>query len=164
MRVVEFKGKEYPEFQTNGNAARFCMPFALEVCEGIGLDVGCNRAEWCFPHSIMVDPEINPEYHAHNLPEGEFDYVFSSHCLEHVPDWVRALDHWTTRIRSGGHLFLYLPDYSQEYWRNWHNKKHVNILSPTYIKDYLEATGEYKHIFVSGVDAYNSFTAFAEKL
>lgn len=175
MEIVTFKGKKYPAYQTNGNAARFIMPFAKEICKGVGYDIGCNRPDWSFPDSVMIDPEIDPTYHAHNLPPMVLDYVFSSHCLEHVPDWVRALDHWTTRIKSGGHLFLYLPDYSQEYWRNWNNTKHVNILDPQYIRDYLTAKRNpdhsaypnlpaYTNIFVSGVDAYNSFCAFAERL
>jgi hypothetical protein len=27
-------------------------------------------------------------------------------------------------LNENGTLFLYLPDYSQEYWRPWNNKKH----------------------------------------
>ena len=90
METVTFKGKEYPMFQTNGNAARFCMPFALEVCKGEGLDIGCGRKEWAFPNSIPIDITIEGEYHysATELPLKEFDYIFSSHCLEHLERWV----------------------------------------------------------------------------
>jgi len=59
-------------------------------------------------------------------------------------------------------IFLYLPDYSQEYWRPWNNTKHVNVLDPKIIKDYFESRGM-KNIFYSGVDLYNSFAIFAEK-
>jgi SAM-dependent methyltransferase len=164
MDTIEFKGKTYPAFQTNGNAARFCMPFALEICKGVGYDIGCNREEWAFPGSIMIDRAFDDGKDAHKLPWDLVDYVFSSHCLEHVYDWIDALEVWTDRIKSGGHLFLYLPDYSQEYWRPWNNRKHVNIFTPEIIRDYLEHTGLYKNIFVSGVDAYNSFMAFAQKI
>lgn len=162
IQTVKYRGEVYPAFQANGNAARFCMPFAKEVCKGVGLDIGCNRVEWCFPDAIPIDPEIN-EYHAHHLPEGEYDYIFSSHCLEHVPDWVAAIELWISRLKSGGVLFLYLPDYSQHYWRVWQNRKHLNIFTPEIIKDYLVFSNMFSVIFVSGVDAYNSFTAFAEK-
>ena len=161
--VVLYRDQVYPAFQANGNAARFCMPFAKEVCKGEGYDIGCNREEWAFPNATCIDPTIN-EYHAHNLPEGEVDYIFSSHCLEHVENWVDALNLWTSKIRSGGTLFLYLPDYSQHYWRVWQNRKHLNTFTPQIIKDYLFFTNKYTKIFVSGVDAYNSFTAFAEKV
>jgi len=42
MKTIRFNKKEYPAFQTNGNAARFIMPFAQEVCKGKGLDIGCG--------------------------------------------------------------------------------------------------------------------------
>jgi hypothetical protein len=59
-------------------------------------------------------------------------------------------------------LFLYLPDYSQEYWRPWNNRKHKNIFSQQIIKDYLLQRG-YKNIFISGVDLNNSFMVMCEK-
>lgn len=162
VETVEFKGREYPAFQTNGFAARFAMPFALEVCKGEGVDVGCNRMEWKFPGSYPVDPEIN-EYHATNFPYTNLDYVFSSHCLEHIPDWVGALEYWTESIKQGGVLFLYLPDYSQEYWRPWNNRKHLHIFTPQIMNDYLRSSERYSKVFVSGVDLYNAFMVIAEK-
>jgi SAM-dependent methyltransferase len=163
IETVEFKGQIYPKFQTNGNAARFCMPFALELCKGHGVDVGCHKPEWAFPGAIMVDPSIDARYDAMNLPEGEFDYIFSSHCLEHLHDWVGVLNYWATKLKSGSVLFLYLPDYSQHYWRPWNNRKHVNVLSPEIIADYLQDTKQYRMFTVSQVDCYNSFIAYAQK-
>ena len=163
IETVEFKGEIYPKFQTNGNAARFCMPFALELCKGHGVDVGCHKPEWAFPGAIIVDPIIDPTYHAMCLPQGEFDYIFSSHCLEHLTSWVDALDYWATKLKSGGILFLYLPDYSQYYWRPWNNRKHNHIFTPEIIADYLTDTNQYTSAAVSGIDAYNSFIAYAQK-
>jgi len=162
LETVEFNGKKYPSFQTNGFAARFIMPFALEVCKGEGVDVGCNRIEWKFPGAHPVDPEIN-QYHATDFPYENLDYVFSSHCLEHVPDWVSTLQYWTQKLKSGGVLFLYLPDYSQEYWRPWNNRKHLHIFTPEIIRDYIVSTKLYKNVFVSGIDLYNAFSVIAEK-
>jgi SAM-dependent methyltransferase len=162
IETVEYKGRKYPKFQTNGFASRFIIAFAKEVCKGNGYDVGCNREEWSFPGSIPIDPIINKEYDCLNLPQEKVDYIFSSHMLEHVNDWVRVLDHWFDRLNPGGVIFLYLPDYSQEYWRPWNNTKHKNILSPYMIRDYFENKGMI-NIFHSGIDLYNSFAIFAEK-
>jgi SAM-dependent methyltransferase len=162
LETVTFNKREYPTFQTNGFAARFIMPFALEVCKGEGVDVGCNRMEWKFPGAHPIDPEIN-QYHATDFPYTDLDYVFSSHCLEHVPDWVSTLEYWTQKLKSGGILFLYLPDYSQEYWRPWNNRKHLHIFTPNIVKDYLLSTGKYSKVFVSGIDLYNAFSVIAEK-
>ena len=165
IETINFNNKQYPKFQTNGNAARFCMPFALEVCKGEGLDIGCGKKEWAFPNALAIDITIESEYQysATNLPQKEHDYIFSSHCLEHLDKWVNVLDYWGSKLKSGGTLFLYLPDYSQEYWRGWNNRKHVNMFVPDMIRDYLTSNG-YVNVFVSGVDLYNSFVAMGEKI
>lgn len=163
INMVSFKGKQYPTLQTNGNAARFALPFANELISGVGLDIGCNRKEWSFPDSIMIDLSIDDEWDANLLPEEQYDYIFSSHCLEHVPHWTKTLDYWATRLKAGGVLFLYLPHYSQEYWRPWNNSKHINVLTPEIIKDYLH-NRSWCNIFVTeGYDLNNSFYAIAEK-
>ena len=110
----------------------------------------------------MVDPAIN-EYDALNFPYDNLDYVFSSHCLEHLYDWVDVLDLWTSRLKSGGTLFLYLPDYSQVYWRPWNNRKHLNIFTPEIIVDYMKDNG-YTNIFKSGVDLNNAFMVMGQKI
>ncbi len=162
MKLITFKEKNYPEFQSKGNGAQFAIPYAKHFCEGIGVDIGCNREEWAFPGAIPIDPIIN-EYHALNFPYENLDYIFSSHCLEHLYDWVDVLNYWTSKLKIGGVLFLYLPDYSQEYWRPWNNRKHLNIFNPQIISDYMKDNG-YKNIFFSGVDLNNAFMVVGEKI
>jgi predicted SAM-dependent methyltransferase len=165
METVNFKGHNYPKFQSEGNAAQFAIPYAKHFCKGKGVDVGCNRPEWSFPGSILIDPAINPQYDAMNFsPEAhDLDYIFSSHCLEHLQNWVSVLDYWTYKLKSGGTLFLYLPDYSQEYWRPWNNRKHLNIFTPEIIFDYMNDNG-YKNIFKSNIDLNNAFMVVGEKI
>jgi predicted SAM-dependent methyltransferase len=164
MDLINFKNKIYPKFQSEGNAAQFAIPYAKHFCKGKGVDVGCNRLEWSFPQSIPVDPVING-YNALNFPDDatELDYIFSSHCLEHLYDWVKVLDYWTSKLKSGGVLFLYLPDYSQEYWKPWNNRKHLNIFNTQIIEDYMSDNG-YKNIFKSGIDLNNAFMITGEKI
>ncbi len=164
IETIEFKGNIYPKFQSEGNAARFAIPFAQAVCKGRGYDIGCNRIEWCLPMSIPIDPDINKDFHALKLPDGKVDYIFSSHCLEHIPNWVDVLDYWFGVIKESGTLFLYLPDFSQVYWRAWHNRKHCNILTPEILKAYFEdQPDKWINVFVSGVDLNNSFMVMAQK-
>lgn len=45
------------------------------------------------------------------------DLVYSSHCLEHLINDTEAILEWSSLIRQGGHIILYLPDgrkYSNE--------------------------------------------------
>jgi hypothetical protein len=162
INTIEFKNKKYPSFQSIGNASQFAIPYAKHVCIGEGYDIGCMKKEWAFPRSIPIDLSFNDGYHATNLPKKEVDYIFSSHCLEHILDWVSVMDYWYDTLKQGGVLFLYLPDYSQEYWKPWNNRKHFNILSSEIIKDYMLDKG-YINVFVSDVDLNNSFMAFGEK-
>lgn len=164
LQTIWFKGKEYPSFQADGGASRWVMPLALEICKGTGYDIGYSREEWKLPHAIGVDPAVNPEYNAMNLPAMKVDFIFSSHCLEHVDRWADALDYWASKLHAGGVIFLYLPDFSQEYWRPYNNRKHIHSFTPNVIEDYLNNCGLFHKVFVSGVDANNSFTAFAEKI
>ena len=162
IETIEFNEKKYPKFQSEGNAAKFATPYALQVCRGIGYDVGCNKKGWKFPGAIPIDLAFDDEYHALNLPKKDVDYIFSSHCLEHVDCWVEVMDYWYKILKFGGVLFLYLPDYTQEYWRPWNNRKHKHVLSVDLIFDYMLDKG-YDNIFYSGVDLNNSFMIFGEK-
>jgi len=162
MDIIKYKDNIYPNFQSLGNAAQFAIPYAKHVCIGKGYDVGCMKEEWSFPNSIPIDLSFNNEWHATNLPEKNVDYIFSSHCLEHITDWVSVMDYWYDTLKNGGVLFLYLPDYSQVYWRPWNNRKHVNILNSEILNDYMLDKG-YKNIFKSQVDLNNSFMIFGEK-
>lgn len=162
MKTINFEGQSYPEFQSLGNASQFAIPFAKHVCFGTGYDIGCMKPEWSFPGSIPIDLEFEEPWDANNLPDKLVDYIFSSHCLEHVSDWISTLDYWYDKLVFGGVLFLYLPDFSQRYWRPWNNRKHKHVFTPKILEEYLKHKG-YKNIFVSGVDLNNSFMCIAEK-
>lgn len=167
IQTIIHNNIDYPSFQASGNAMRFALPFAREVAYGYGIDIGCNRPEWAYVDrdgmpALRCDPNISDDCEALKLPPGKFDYIVSSHSIEHYPSWVDALDYWQTKLKPCGTLFLYLPDYSQGYWRPWVNKKHVHIFTPQILKDYLTERG-WNKIFVSGVDMNNSFIAMAEK-
>jgi SAM-dependent methyltransferase len=166
IETIEHNNQRYPRFQAQGNAAQFCRPFAQQVCKGNGYDIGGNRLQWCYEDALgnkalLIDPLYNAEYDAYKLPDMKVDYIHSSHCLEHLPNWVDAIDYWRTKLHKGGVLFLYLPDYSQTYWRVWQNRKHIHTFTPDILRDYLNDRG-WANVFVSGVDLNNSFCVIAE--
>lgn len=162
MSMIEFKGKNYFDFQAEGNAAQWILPFAERLCKGIGYDIGCSKIEWSLPGSIPIDLEFDDPWHATNLPDNPVDYIFSSHCLEHISDWVEAIIYWKLHIKPGGVLFLYLPHYDQEYWRPWWNRKHVNVMKAEEIEACLSDLG-FKNIVTTGRDLNHSFCVYAER-
>ena len=165
MEHIEFNGQSYPLFQTTGNASRFAIPFAKEFCFGEGLDIGCCKPEWCYPGATPIDIEFDDPWDAYNLPTRfygpgktiKWDYIYSSHCLEHLQDWVGALDYWCSNADT---IFLYLPHYDQEYWRPWNNRKHITSFLPFMLKDYFTDKG-YHHFVSEGWDLNHSFYAVA---
>ena len=163
MEILQYKNKNYPLFQSQGNASQFAIPYAKKFCKGTGVDIGCNRLEWKFPDAYGIDLNFNDGNDAYNFSYDNLDYVYSSHCLEHLPDWISAIEYWTSKLKVGGVLFLYLPHYDQEYWRPWNNRKHLHIFTPEIMKDCLTHFG-YKNIFVSGKDLNDSFMIVGEKI
>lgn len=159
--TVEYAGESYLSFQAQGNASQFAIAYAKHFCSGYGYDIGCGKEEWAFPGSIPIDIIFNNPYNAYNLPEKKVDYIYSSHCLEHLDDWVEALDYWKTKLVHRGILFLYLPHYDQKYWRPWNNRKHKHIFTPEIIYDYLDDR-KYRNIFYSEKDLNHSFMIVAE--
>ena len=162
MELIEFGGEIYPAFQAKGNAAQFAIPFAYHFCKGEGYDIGFSREEWKYPGAIGIDYSLGNGYHADNLPDKEVDYIFSSHCLEHVDNWSVTLKYWISKLKAGGILFMYLPDVSQKYWRPWFNAKHKHCLTPGLLTLFLQ-DHNMKNIRVSGIDLNNSFMVVCEK-
>lgn len=168
MKTVNCEGVEYLAHESEGNAARWIMPMAEYYCKGAwGLDIGCSKPEWKFPNAIPVDPWLPNEFDkndAMDLPTSAtgWDYIFSSHCLEHIKEnWMNVLDYWLSKIKVGGIIFLYLPHSSQRYWQPRNNRKHIHSFSGDEIGEYLKGLGH--QVFVSGVDLNHSFAVVCEK-
>ena len=166
MEYVEFNGVKYPKFQSEGNAARWIMPLAMYYCQPTGkekgLDIGSCRHEWAMPNALSVDPVLTTSMDAMRLPVGIlWDYIFSSHCLEHIKEnWANVLDYWLSKIKPGGVLFLYLPHKSQEYWNCENNRKHIHVFTGDEIANYLKK--KCSDVYLTPVDYNNSFAVIAQ--
>ncbi len=112
-----FEGKFYPDYLTMGGASHAIFPIALRFCRGRGIDVGAGF--WPLPGATAVDSERGPglSHRLTDFPDHTLDYVFSSHCLEHIEDWRGALSGWIAKIKPGGMIFLYLPHPDCAIWR-----------------------------------------------
>jgi hypothetical protein len=169
MKLISFMDKQYPEFLAQGNHAQYILPVAKQVLrsKNLGVDVGCKKPEWAFPGAILADIALdsNP-WHALNLPRiGQLEYIFSSHCLEHIEEWEAALLYWKNALASGGVIFLYLPHTDCEYWdtRFMTTRRHVNNFSPEYLEYYFKFVLGFTNVFASGRDSAFSFCVYGEK-
>ena len=154
-RVFYYKGVLYPEYLKHGNANVFVEPFARHFCKGKGMDIG-GFFEWTFPGAKAINILNDDEWDAYHLPEEKYDYIFSSHTLEHLPDYVGALEYWKEHLKKGGVLFLYLPHPDMEYWQPQNNRKHLHLFYPEDMHRLLEDSG-FTYILHSERDLYWSF-------
>lgn len=132
-----YRNEVYPTYLRDGNAMRFIAPVAQHFCKGKGLDIGAGI--WPLPGASPI--ELKDGSDAMGLPAGPYDYIFSSHCLEHLADPIAALEHWRSRLVEGGVLFLYLPHPDQVYWRPENCRKHRHSWAPERMAQIVEALG-----------------------
>lgn len=94
---------------------------------GKGIDIGCGAD----PISNQALPFDFQDGDANQIskyfPENTFDFVFSSHCLEHMINPYKALQEWFQILKPGGHLFILVPDedlYEQGGFPSYFNDDH----------------------------------------
>lgn len=86
-----------------------------EYCQGFGINVGCGRRHMAGVLNIDTSESADPEMYADAsmLPfrSGLFDFVVSSHCLEHVREApLIVLCEWLRVLKKGGILAFIVPD------------------------------------------------------
>jgi SAM-dependent methyltransferase len=92
--------------------------YATRYMVGEGIDIGSG------PDSIAQYAEFFPlmrSCRSWDLPDGDaqkmasvpdahYDFVHSSHCLEHMVRVDEALENWVRILKPGGHLICLVPD------------------------------------------------------
>ncbi len=82
--------------------------FFEQYCRGYGLDIGYG-GDPVIEGVTGWDFEDGDAQDLRGLADESFDFVYSSHLLEHLPDHERALRNWWRVLKSGGYLILLLP-------------------------------------------------------
>jgi SAM-dependent methyltransferase len=109
---------------------------------GSGIDIGCGPDVLQSPNpdykrghdglSFSVRPwdtsrgDGNAQY-MKGIDDESFDFVYSSHCLEHMHDPSVALSNWWRILKAGGYLVVVVPDedlYEQGVWPSRGNGDH----------------------------------------
>jgi SAM-dependent methyltransferase len=102
---------------------------------GNGLDVGGKPDPLALYASLFGqmravrtwDWEDGDAQHLAGVADGEFDFVHSSHCLEHLLDPKEGLLSWLRVVKPGGYLIVTVPDedlYEQGEFPSTFNRDH----------------------------------------
>lgn len=151
------------------------MRFVNTYFKGKGVDIGCgpdplSKFQQQFPLMTELKPWDLGDGDAQlmaGVADDTYDFVHSSHCLEHLHDPYEAFDNWIRITKPGGHIITTIPDedlYEQGVWPSNHNPDHKtswtiskdNSWSPVSI-NVLEFLYQYKdRVEVLKVELQNS--------
>lgn len=118
--------------------------FANTYFVGEGIDIGCGPdplSKYVQQFPLMTglkewDLQDGDAQKMSSVADETYDFVHSSHCLEHLYDPYEAFDNWIRICKSGGHIITTIPDedlYEQGVWPSNHNPDHKT--SWTILKD-----------------------------
>lgn len=105
---------------------------------GSGIDVGCGDDP--LPEAtIWWDRGEGDAQYLRSIPDGSLDWLYSSHCLEHMENVGAALNNWIRVVKPGGLLYVVVPDYCLYEGLRWPSRfnsdhKHSFSLDLTSVK------------------------------
>lgn len=102
---------------------------------GAGIDIGGKPDplmlyQELFPRMVTVttwDWEDGDAQIMAGVPDGHYDFVHSSHCLEHLVDPQSGLGNWLRVTKPGGYVIVTVPDedlYEQGIFPSTFNRDH----------------------------------------
>lgn len=105
-------------------ARRINQPGYIRYFKGKGIDIGSGTdslgnsdglGKYGQQFPLMTscrgwDIEDGDAQYMKGVPDNTFDFVHSSHCLEHMVDPFIALNNWVRITKSGGYLVITIPD------------------------------------------------------
>jgi len=88
---------------------KFWGPLQKSVLAGQGIDIGCGP-DPVTPTVRQFDLQDGDANHITRHVHEQFDFVYASHCLEHMHEPRKAVLEWWQLVKPGGHLFFLVPD------------------------------------------------------
>jgi SAM-dependent methyltransferase len=116
---------EFTMYETS-KTKKLWSDFHFSLLCGNGIDIGCG-GDLVVPNARIFDLKQGDANHITSYISGQFDFVYSSHCLEHMLDAKAAIQEWWQLVRPGGYLFIIVPDedlYEQGFFPSRFNHDH----------------------------------------
>lgn len=144
------------------NETAKCRPYREQAnhfklyLKGKGIDIGCG------PDKLIIEEGSVDSWDLSNgdamLMEGvadkSYDFVYSSHCLEHLKDVEISLLNWVRLIKKGGYLYFVVPEYvlyEKMKWPPIFNLDHKQTFSYYITKDQVKRENHYHGTDVANI-------------
>jgi SAM-dependent methyltransferase len=109
--------------------------FITRYFVGNGIDIGAgedglSHYTTFFPKMANVriwDWGDGDAQYMQNVPNDSYDFIISSHCLEHIVDPYIAMQNWIRILKPQGYMIITVPDediYEQKNWPSRYNGDH----------------------------------------
>ncbi len=117
--------KNYKDRIKNGDFKKYLHGYGIDIgggddCLKLPPDVKGNVYLWDFADG-------DAQYLHKFKGGGTFDFVYSSHCLEHMRNITTALANWIRVCKVGGILYICVPHetyYEKDTWPSMYNMDH----------------------------------------
>jgi SAM-dependent methyltransferase len=137
----------------------------IQYTRGTGVDIGCGLNKihsaavgidmrlgnkdfgYAYGANIMYRSE-KPYLELPWFADESLDFVFSSHCLEHIVDPVKSVNEMRRALKKGGYLIIILPDdrYYPHVGEKGANPDHKMDYSPERLVTIVQEAGKYEVI------------------
>lgn len=101
---------------------------------GDGIDIGAGTDPLRAPHASVRswDKEHGDGGKLSEIPDESFDFVYSSHTLEHMKSIEEAVSNWIRVLKPGGFLYIVVPEYvlyEKMTWPSIYSEVHTHSFS-----------------------------------
>ena len=126
-------GGPSPMFRDAGFAPLYGVINALDGCNFSNTTIWEGRIESGETYNYHKDRNgtqyISEATDLSAIPDAKYEFVISSNCLEHIANPLKALEEWIRVIKTGGLLFVALPNKEHNFDHNRTVTKFSHILS-----------------------------------
>jgi predicted SAM-dependent methyltransferase len=130
--------------------------FAEEYFVGRGIDIGAGpnsleAQDRHFPKMVSCrswDLQDGDAHAMNGLEPESFDFIYSSHCVEHLENPIGALLRWIALLKPGGYLVVVVPEwelYEHRRWPSQYNGDHKfawQIIRPQDVAPHIVAVAD----------------------